>query len=40
MTVDLCLSACETAGYVLAGTEYADECCKLPHAPISLEWSR
>ena len=29
MTVDLCLSACETAGYVLAGTEYADECCKL-----------
>lgn len=26
MTVDLCLSACETAGYVLAGTEYADEC--------------
>jgi hypothetical protein len=40
MTVELCLSACQTAGYVLAGTEYADECCKLPYAPILLELSR
>jgi hypothetical protein len=26
MTVELCLSACQTAGYVLAGLEYAQEC--------------
>jgi hypothetical protein len=26
MTVELCLAACETAGYVLAGVEYAQEC--------------
>jgi hypothetical protein len=29
MTVDLCLSACQTAGYPLAGVEYSGECCKL-----------
>jgi hypothetical protein len=28
MTVDLCTSACQAAGYVLAGVEYAQECCK------------
>lgn len=28
MTVDLCTQACQAAGYVLAGVEYAQECCK------------
>jgi hypothetical protein len=28
MTVALCLSACKTAGYPLAGVEYSGECCK------------
>jgi hypothetical protein len=27
-TVALCLAACKTAGYVLAGVEYSNECCK------------
>jgi hypothetical protein len=34
MTVDLCLTACQAAGYVLAGTEYSDECCKIAYAPV------
>ena len=33
MTVDLCLTACHTAGYLLAGVEYAGECCKIPSLP-------
>lgn len=28
MTVDLCLAACQADDYVLAGMEYAGECCK------------
>lgn len=28
MTVDLCLTACQAAGYLLAGAEYSGECCK------------
>jgi glucan 1,3-beta-glucosidase len=28
MTVELCQSTCSGLGYVLAGLEYADECCK------------
>jgi hypothetical protein len=31
MTVDLCLTACQAAGYILAGTEYSDECCKIAY---------
>jgi hypothetical protein len=27
MTVALCLTACQNAGYSLAGVEYAGECC-------------
>ncbi len=30
MTVALCTSACQTAGYVLSGVEYSRECCELP----------
>jgi len=26
MTIQLCVSGCETAGYLLAGAEYAGEC--------------
>ena len=33
MTVALCLSACQQAGYSLAGVEYANECCKFPDRP-------
>lgn len=33
MTVDLCLTACHTAGYLLAGVEYAGECCKISSSP-------
>lgn len=29
MTVDLCTTACENAGYSLAGIEYGQECCEL-----------
>ena len=29
MTVDLCTSACQAAGYILAGVEYGEECCIL-----------
>jgi hypothetical protein len=34
MTIDLCLAACQAAGYNLAGAEYASQCCKLffPHS--------
>jgi hypothetical protein len=28
MTVALCTSSCQTAGYLLAGVEYSGECCK------------
>ena len=28
MTNELCQSTCAAAGYTMAGTEYADECCK------------
>lgn len=28
MTVEACLSTCKGLGYILAGVEYADECCK------------
>ena len=28
MTVDLCTSECQAAGYLLAGAEYSGECCK------------
>ena len=28
MTNELCQSACQAAGYSIAGTEYAGECCK------------
>lgn len=27
MTVELCQSTCQGLGYILAGVEYADECC-------------
>jgi glucan 1,3-beta-glucosidase len=30
MTVEACQSVCLGLGYVLAGVEYADECCKYP----------
>jgi hypothetical protein len=33
MTVDLCTSACQTAGYLLAGLEYAGECCNISSHP-------
>lgn len=36
MTVDLCTSACKAAGYVLAGVEYGQECCKCPFGPLIL----
>jgi hypothetical protein len=29
MTVDLCTSTCQAAGYVLAGVEFAQECCTI-----------
>lgn len=29
MTVEKCLASCQAAGYILAGVEYAQECCKL-----------
>jgi hypothetical protein len=28
MTVALCTSSCQAAGYLLAGVEYSGECCK------------
>jgi glucan 1,3-beta-glucosidase len=28
MTIELCQSTCLGLGYILAGLEYADECCK------------
>jgi hypothetical protein len=28
MTIELCQSTCLAAGYILAGVEYADECCE------------
>ncbi len=28
MTIELCQSTCLAAGYVLAGVEYAEECCE------------
>jgi hypothetical protein len=28
MTNELCQSACQAAGFTIAGTEYAGECCK------------
>ncbi len=31
MTVELCEAACRSAGYSLAGVEYADECCEFLH---------
>lgn len=33
MTVALCTSACKAAGYILAGVEYADECCMSMSCP-------
>ena len=30
LTVALCTSACQAAGYILAGVEYAGECCGFP----------
>lgn len=27
MTIELCTSACQAAGYTLAGAEYSQECC-------------
>ena len=30
MTVEACQSVCKGLGYILAGLEYADECCRLP----------
>jgi hypothetical protein len=47
MTVALCVDACHTAGYILAGVEYADQCkssgewnvsCRLFHALESFQW--
>lgn len=32
MTVGLCLTACQDAGYLLAGTEYSGECCRFVHS--------
>jgi len=29
MTVGLCTSACQAAGYPIAGMEYSGECCKV-----------
>lgn len=29
MTNELCQSACQDAGFTMAGTEYGGECCKL-----------
>lgn len=29
LTIELCVNACEAAGYELAGAEYGGECCKL-----------
>jgi hypothetical protein len=28
LTVDICLSTCQDAGYSLAGLEFGQECCK------------
>ena len=28
MTVEACQSVCKGLGYILAGLEYADECCR------------
>jgi glucan 1,3-beta-glucosidase len=28
MSIELCQSTCLGLGYILAGLEYADECCK------------
>jgi len=30
MTVETCQTVCRARGYVLAGIEYSDQCCKLP----------
>ena len=37
MTVDLCLAACQSSGYVLAGAEYSGECCRLLGIVLGLE---
>jgi hypothetical protein len=37
MTVDLCLAACQNAGYVLAGAEYSGECCRFLGVVLGLE---
>lgn len=31
MTVDLCTAACRAASFILAGVEYAGECCTCTH---------
>jgi hypothetical protein len=33
MTVALCIQACKSAGFSMAGLEYASECCKFSRAP-------
>lgn len=33
MTVNLCTSACQAAGYLLAGAEYSGECCEFCFTP-------
>jgi WSC domain len=32
-TIETCQAACKAAGYLLAGIEYANECCKPPFHP-------
>lgn len=36
MTVGLCLAACQTAGYALAGIEYGEECCMFSTLPSTI----
>lgn len=36
MTVEACLAVCKGLGYILAGLEFADECCKSPMQPLFL----
>ena len=30
MSIEACLTACQSAGYTLAGVEFSGECCKSP----------